>query len=254
MSLFPFLSVLACVIGTLTLMIAGLTIAEMGGSEHPRAIEYEGLTVKIETDRQAASEIESLIAQVLSARKLLKEARAELERLKAKQRALGKEKAEVLHLCQQIARLRERIQKLEEELRRLEREIRALQAALKGIPDRSKPPIHIGIPEEDAGRGFLGGRGRVRPTFVECTSDAIIIHPDSRRIRKWSIASDQRFRSLLQRTKSRGDEMVVFLIRPDGVKTFVTASQAAQRQNVTAGALPLPGYGKIDCSAFQTGK
>jgi hypothetical protein len=170
------------------------------------------------------------------------------------------------------------IERLEKLLRQLRPQLSDLAVAVTKERDRPKDAILV--------VGSSGGVGTgLRPSFVECRSDRLVIHsPLSRRGEIRAIASEfpnhvrylqERNRQTdsataesqsgeltgdaLQRTENSSQETwsIVFLIRPDGVEAFQSAlPHVIQRdvRDVQFGYLPLPGDGPIDFSLWELEK
>lgn len=244
-SLFPFLSILACIIGSLTLIIAGLTVGEMAQPEDAedarRAAEHARLTGETLVLSNELKRLSALIEQALAVEERLREAQAELDRLKARARTLEATDRERLDLLGRIAKLRKEIEQLEADLKRLQEEIERLKAILRNRPDTATQRIRV----------LATGSGRnLRPYFVECTADSLIVHPEMKRIRVSAVKSDATFRSLMSRVKGERKGTLIFLIRPDGVKTFDQSRRVAMEQKVRHGKIPLPGQQPLDLSQF----
>ncbi len=220
-SLFPFLSVLACVIGVLTLLITALALERIVG----------------DAARQDAFAYEALLSQIRSAQ------------------------AEILDLDDRIGRVRDaearatELEAIETKLASLES---AHARALEQLEERRRQAEVLAELEIDEPRILVqpSGRGRYRlPFFVECTNDTLIIHRAGESFTV-PITRDelmQRFGRFLRAAKSRPGVVVIFLIRPDGVDLFHRASVMAEASGVRMGKLPIPGQGEIDLHYFEEG-
>jgi len=249
-SLFPFLSVLACVIGTLTLLISGLTVGAMGAAQEPPvddAEDYAPLREAVEKKRSQVSHLRKLIDEAEATVKALAEARAELERLQGQTGTRGMESRQILDRLRRIAELRRRVAELEAELKAIQEQIQRLEETLR---EKGKGTTIEIVP------GIRGGRSRVKSihTFVECTADSLIIHPErphigsaeGTRLRIVGFARSKGWRDMIRRVRRRRDGIVTFLIREDGVRTFEAARKQAKLAGVRVAHLPLPGDGKVD--------
>ncbi len=85
-SLFPFLSVLACVIGTLTLMIAALALGQMDNPAVVSAEQFNLEKQRLEAEQKLIAEIEKQLQEVKAddPRRLLTRAEAEQAELTKK--------------------------------------------------------------------------------------------------------------------------------------------------------------------------
>jgi hypothetical protein len=218
-SLFPFLSVLACVIGTLTLLITALAIERItGDAEREDRFAYEALVSRLREAKEAILALDDRIGRVREAK-----ARAtDLASVQAKLASLESEYARALEV------LEERRKQAEE---------------LKNRPE-TEPRIVV----------QPSGRGRYRlPFFVECTSDSLIVHRAGQSFTVPILREElmQRFGRFLRAAKSRPGVMVIFLIRPDGVELYDRASQMAEAVGIRHGKLPIPGNGELDLHYFE---
>lgn len=206
LSLFPFLSVLACVIGALTLMIAALAIGQLATE-----------TVDVDAFAAVRARVEAGVAErdALTARIAWSEA----------------------------AQLEERARALTLERDRLRAQVEALSDELAG---RSALPTEPRIQLQPSGSGQ-----RLLPRFAECRAgDVRLREPGG-----WGdpipveqLRTSARFHRFLRGAAATRRGTVIFLIRPDGVRSFNAASAVAARLGVRHGKLPLPGQGEIDLS------
>jgi len=241
-SLFPFLSVLACVIGTLALMIASLAIGQVA----------EGL-LRSETE---PTDVERLDAQRAELRALeqrfetLANLEAELAASQAELRALGVRPDQDEAKQRREVQMRLQSAELAASLLRLEQQDEGLRASVEGLEValvRNRPgsssaqPIRI-LPH--------GSARPLRPYFVECREDGVRVHlgslDESTYLDRGSIEDVARFRAFLQRVRNTLDGTVIFLIRPNGVATYEWASELSGRLFVRQAKLPLPSQGALE--------
>jgi hypothetical protein len=121
-----------------------------------------------------------------------------------------------------------------------------LDAAKKAIePD--KAPVKI----QPQGSGL-----KQKPTFIEVTSVGIkVLGKSALEVDHAAIASDGALRKLLERHRpdhpqAEAGAIVVFLIRPDAVRTYYRAENVANDAKARHAKLPVPGYGPLDLSLF----
>lgn len=251
-SLFPFLSILACVIGSLTLLIAGLTAGQIGQSKLAGRREHADLARNVAHAQGEATDLQKLVEEALQVRQALKEAQAELARFQGRQAQAKQNQRRAMQLAAEIATLRKRINKLKAELARLQAKVAALErqvGAAKPVPD-DRRDIQIGYSADDV------RVRRLRPRFVECTENSITIHPSRKGGRTWRVSvadldDAKAFRAVQDEVKRTRGGILIFLIRQDGVVTFDKARGDAYGRGVKTGKLPLPGQGRIDLSPFQ---
>ena len=240
-SLFPFLSVLACVIGTLTLLIAALAIGQVA----------EGL-LDSEID---PTEVEHLDAQRAELRALEGELEAvehvaeELAAARAELRGLGVTPNQSEADRRRDVETRRRSAQLAASLRRLERENEDLVASIQGV--------EVALVSDRRGsdtRALLvlphGSAPPLRPYFVECREDGVRVHHENLRasfyLARGSLDDVARFRAFLQRVRTVRDGTVIFLIRPNGVATYEWAAEMTGRLFVRHAKLPLPTQGTLE--------
>jgi len=252
-SLFPFLSILACVIGVLTLMITALALGEMDKRVDPEEVarteRIEKMDADIETFDATLKKLEDDTAKASVIREELKQVLEELKQLEAERDAQKKNKAKnrktMIQIEASIEQLKKRIEELEAELMKIEEEIQRLKQELA---KRTGPP-----PDPDV-QVRPGGSGRnLDPTFVECRKTEIVIHdgPKPGRVRLADIAKSPVFLKLLKQVKSNRRGTVVFLMRSDAISTYHTASQVARQNYCRNGKLPVVGQGQLDLSIFK---
>lgn len=244
-SLFPFLSVLACIIGALTLLLAAVAVGSMGGE----SVEQLQLN-----DRMQAAEIflaggrarlEELDAQ-LTLQKEQVEAQEELGRRLS---ALGLSpdislaeleaqvdlETQLAKMQEQRAGLAKRLAVSKEDVERLEQTVSEKRAR------RASSPILID--PSGIGREF-------RPFLVESRAEYVELHRSkgdwSYRIASDQLAHSEPYRKFLRRVRVIHDALLIFLIRPDGVETFLEAQAIANQYGVRNAKLPLPGSGQLD--------
>ncbi len=242
-SLFPFLSILACVIGTLTLVIAALALsqvvddlddADAGVNPHEQ----------LQTVRGDLEKLEARIAQALETKRRLSATLAELEALGVPVEEPGFARRVSLQL--DAARIAREIAALEREQKRLAAALEAAEQQFAApAPESDSPPITI-LPS--------GPSRALKPYFVECRRDMIRLH---RHDQEWNIplqlgdSSDKwKYTRYLERARAEPDGTVIFLIRPDGVATYQRAVSQARKHFVRHAKLPLPGLGELDFSFF----
>lgn len=248
-SLFPFLNVLAAVIGALVLMIAGLSLLRIADLAVPPEVRFADLQEEIVQDHTRARELEALISEALRVQEQLEAAREELKRLTLQVEEAQAERESRADLLARVDQLRRRIKELQLELGQAAERIAELEREL-ARRRRYQVPGRIVLQP--------GGSGSFRKSdakFVECKADALLIHerPGERPtwIRRDDIMANSDLIRLFYKVRSRGKSIVIFLIRPDGVPVYNAAARRAGMLNVRHGKLPLPGYGEIDWKHFE---
>lgn len=246
-SLFPFLSILTCVIGVLAIVIAigRLDLNALISDEDHVRIEYARVVEEQTEARQACDDL----------RRLIKEAetmREEIVRMEANLAQQQAAKADSEAQARQTQALRERVA----DRRKLLDELRFRQASLIGkIDSLRQSASRMGTSANPAVQvmpAATGGVQDLRPVFVECTAAGLKVLPDGGRIAADEIGSSRRLNDLLSRIRSdaAGRTSLVFMLRPDGHDSWWAAVQRAHTAQVRYGTLPVPGTGPIDVSEF----
>ncbi|MEZ6068473.1 MAG: hypothetical protein R3B90_22790 [Planctomycetaceae bacterium] len=259
-SLFPFLSILACLIGTLTLMIVAVVIGQMGREQSTETVDRSAAFDKASADVAAQeAELENLqrlIAEAQALEQQLRLANEEIASLENDQdKLVGREDAnsEYARMLAEANTLRKRLTEIEGEPVLLAKEIEELEAQIK---KREAGPEEAVVQIRPGGSGV-----DIDPVFVECTAnDVVLLHEDEAkqvRIRTGDLNKEGGdFHQLLARVAKMPKGQIIFLVRPDGVNTYNSARNVA-RSHYTAdgyaknGKLPVPSQGNIDLSVFK---
>jgi len=260
-SLFPFMSILACLIGALILMITVMSIQQsqktggMSRVEFDRAVSYKAM-------QEAQQEREQTQAKLLADIQALEEAEEELKKeerliLKlseniAKSNAMAARGGDINDELQQERDKMIQEQKLlqntlipehEAEITRL----KALVAELEDIPEDPAPvivpPGGSGLPED------------AKLYFVEAGSGAIHIYDQTKRglrIPYSDILTSSKYEDFLKQVAAQdGAPRVLFLMRSDGVDIYNKAGGIASNKFAIAiGKLPVPGFGEVNLELF----
>ncbi len=245
-SLFPFLSVLACVIGTLVLLITATATSQVasGGVDLER---YEHLEQEIEANRKRLAELSGLANE-------LEELLTNLEETRARGIALERERAVVREAIAQHAPLLAALREDESRLRELERELaphsEASAARAQALAERKKRLSSARIRLKPAGSGY-----GLDPHFVECRPEGIIYYEGLERrpveVPTHHISASAGYRRFLRAAVFRTNATVIFLIRQGGVDAYQWASRVAQQHRLHYGEIPLVGAGALDFSAVN---
>jgi seryl-tRNA synthetase len=253
-SLFPFLDIMASLIGILVLLITAVTLAQISRNVEDtadarsaaqaqlRVQQYRLASRDLAADQRERERLEELLRQIQELQQQRDETAAELQRLENEQQRREdrvEQQEAIARYQQQIEQARERLQTLHDQRAELLEELEELQR----VPD---PDVRI-VP---SGTGY-----DLVPTFIECTADSLVLHdgPDAVRIAVRGLADNAVFQQLLDDVKSQPKGTVIFLIRPEGVATYNIARNIARRQYVTNGKLAVAGEGKLDLNLFQQG-
>ena len=248
-SLFPFLDILACVIGNLILIITAVVLESVDTDKLADLFQNEAIQKQTEENLATIRGLEERLAKLkqesISNDSRVQEAQQQLveaERLQreAQGRLLNVPPPPPPPDDEDTAELKKRnleIQEILAEMKRIESKI----ADKKKKPDQSISILYSKV----------GGGGARRPFFVEVTKNGITLLPNDLdfknlfknekpiKIPAAKIASDKSFEKLLnyvkdQKAKSgplrrRRDTIITFLIRPDGVSTYNTAKNVVNQ-------------------------
>ena len=258
-SLFPFMSILACLIGILTLMISlSMQMKQnetQGSTEQEKALAQENRDLKklAEISKAAISKAEEMLkkenfassqlAELKDKKIVLKEKFDELSKAKdldktdaARQKTIELLRAEITALINSRPPLVKRQEELEKEL-----------AA------RKNPPAKVeSVVVKSSGSGV---RMAARIFFVECNSTGLVIigrGDGDKAVATGAIANSTDYGSFLEEVKRTRDSMVLFLVRKEGHAAYAWAAGIADSKfEVRSGKIPIPNNGKIDLSLFK---
>jgi len=258
-SLFPFLSILACVIGVLTLMITAMALGQLEPTE-VLAVErqvrnqqkmdrrYLALKEELERDREEVERLRRLLEEARSIQKQLENARAELEKLQAErhqQLLMADDSKSSAQLLSDANRLRLRVSDLEPELTQLLEQIEQLKAELA---KRQQKPDEATVTIRPGGSGT-----ELIPSFIECAASGVVLYNKENpvHVRRGDLAKSDSFLKLLDTVANDPDRTVIFLLREDGLGTYYVARGIARSRFARNGKLPVVGQGRIDLSMFD---
>ena len=217
-SLFPFLSIIASVIGVLTMMIATLALAQMDTKDVALIDEYESTSHELTEAEAAVAQLQKIIDDRIGpdAASL----RADLSRNEKDLAALLKELAEVQKQLKEQENVkvviptldpaqRETVASMQGELTALQEEIAQLEKELSERKDAAQSKVSI-LPS--------GSGVNFTPHFVECAAGSIVMHTINppKLIRAANMVNDKDFIALLEKVANGVNDSVVFLIRDDG--------------------------------------
>ncbi len=243
-SLFPFLSILACVIGVLTLLISALALGQMDPQGLARRESYQRIKDQMQIDLRGLERLKKLVAEAETIREQIKEAQAELARLKAEAETAA-EQDPLFGLLAESARLRKEIDQLRQDISNINAQIDKTEAEIQSRKSPSKETRIIVLPS---------GTGRnITAFFVECRQTSILLHLGEKFVivRRSEMARNEAFLKLIEEVKATPNGSIIFLIRPDAVGTYYAAERIAQENYCRNGKLPLHGFGELDLRFFK---
>ncbi len=250
-SLFPFLSVLACVIGVLTLLITSLALGQMNTASEDEAVRraesYLAIRKRLPKAEAREQHLRQQIARAKALHEDLETARAERDRLRKLAGTDGtKPDALLAQLQAEIERLKKRIKELKAAIEQRRENIQPLKEELaeRENPPESEVVIHP---------GGTGKATQTRPTFVEANSTGIVIYKGEtpHRVTRGDIPKDPEFETVCKQVAASDKGIVVFLIRSDGYGTYGRANSVARSRGARTGKLPVVGQGNIDLHLFK---
>lgn len=263
LSLFPFLSILTCLIGTLTMLIALLAMQQVSKTEvdkeklkqneqerliaETRLHDYKALKDKIQKDKLSIGTLKKLLKELEEKRKglmeelerLIKEKASRLDEIAKRNKAASKAE----ELMGELNKLKDAATKLGVEVDRVKKEIAEKNVELANKKKKSVSTVMVRP---------TGSRTGLTPTFVECTKDAVVLYgaEGTKRVPASVIKTDQTLNALLASVKANDKATIVFLVRSEGIWTFRAASQQADAVGARYGKLPISGEGLLDLSLF----
>ncbi|MEK6238869.1 MAG: hypothetical protein N2C14_29490, partial [Planctomycetales bacterium] len=211
-SLFPFLSILACVIGVLTLMITAMALGQMEPTQvkeaQQRAQQLKEINQQFHQsegqrnlDQPRLDKLQKQLAHAEATRKQLEQARKELAEFKnlppPKTKKPKDASDEDRLLLAEADRLRKRIDELKMEIPGLGKTLQVLEAQLA---ERRRPPDEAQVKVQPGGSGF-----QLKPTFVECVPGSVVIFEGGKeiRVRTGDLEKSTEFAAALDRVKAR---------------------------------------------------
>lgn len=263
-SLFPFLSILACLIGALVLIIVVLVVAQAGKAEGRTpdeirmAQDYQKMQRELEERKkldvvlkEKLAELEKLQKEIedrqqryLKLRKLLDSSKEiQQQNLEISQRL----QKELDDLLTEIDGLKIQQKKTQEEIAALKEEIKKRQIS----PDKMIPPVVV----QPSGSGMAEN---TKVYFVECSSGSLKVldawgEGDYRLASTPSVVvADVSYNHFLTEAAKDKNSLILFLIRDDGQSAFNSGAGRAQVDyGIRIGKLPIPGRGQLDLALFQ---
>lgn len=255
-SLFPFLSIIASIIGVLTMMIATLALAQMDTKDVALIDEYESTARELTESEAAVAELQKIIddrigPDAASLREDLSRNEKELAQLLKELQDVQKQLEEQKKVKVVIPTLdpaqRESVASMQSELKALEEELAQLEKELSDREEASQSKVSI-LPS--------GSGVNFTPHFVECAAGSIVMHTINppKLIRAANMVNDKDFIALMEKVANGVNDSIVFLIRSDGLSTYYAARKLCTDREIRNGKLPVIGDGRIDLSHFAKKK
>jgi len=262
-SLFPFLSILVCLIGILVLLIVVLSMLQgmLGDGRSIEEFARARAAQELQRDMQEQEEeMESWKVELAAAEQTIGQLERDRERYALLRRRLEVIEEERETIDQRITDIQRQLENLLTQKDQMEKEKPGIEQAiaeLKKELERRKINLELepSLVVQPVGAGVFGEEHNL--FFVECTSDGIVIHgrdgsEDSLRVTTGSIGASEEYDRFLQEATRTEDSTIIFLLRPDGLGTYNRAAGWAEsRFEARHARIPLPGQGAVDLSFFE---
>jgi uncharacterized protein YlxW (UPF0749 family) len=245
-SLFPFLSILACMIGTLTLMITALALTGMGVGRDEDSVRRSEEFVALQKEQiELQKLIDRFNEQLRQAEQTAVKVAALEELMKTRDAAAALE-ARVVELRVRDKSAESRGAELAREIERLKKELDALRTELAGRQQRfSRELVRVLPPKGETTTRF-------KPWFVEADKSGLIVYNESKpwRVAAAAIRTDAKFNAFLKTLTGSEAAQLVVLVRSSGIAAMNAVVAHAEGMGIHCGKLPLAGSGEVDLSGF----
>lgn len=247
-SLFSFIDVIGGMLGALSLIIISISLSHVipeSTSASPLSSQKRLAEIQIQQKNAQICRIRETISEISRQQADMQKARLQLVTLQQNVNQMTDRQAYIAEVLKEKQALHKRINELETKRGRLQIDIAGFDKAadeMKGTIFRDRIEVH-----------FTGRGKNLKPTFVECTANGLFIKDGETKetIINRIISTSDKFHLLLERVKERPGGTVIFLIRPDGIRSFNLALARANKYKVRSGKLPVPGSGEIDLSHYK---
>jgi hypothetical protein len=238
------MSVLACTIGVLIMLLVAMSLAAVGASDASiRA--YAETKELVDTDREAIAQERLRLDR---AEALWSEIDAALEELGLSSGLSSSSIERELERARSRTVLAARLAEIEEEERRLVEDSDSIETSIAVLESRRETlPILI---------DSTGLSRHLKPYFVECDSGGATAYRVSDDFRyfvpKEELSTSGDFGRYLRRVRAYPSALLVLLVRRDGIATMNRVHQVATAAGINRVArLPLPGEGELDWSLLR---
>lgn len=260
-SLFPFLSILACLIGALIVLIVVMSVSNSQKSDGRTKAEvelaktYQQMLRELKEREKLAKEMAELLAklqQYEEDRKIKEDKLANLRKLitssadvQRQNEAMGQEQLKKLdNLLLEIDGIKKQIVESKAEAAKLLAELKERQIP----PDKKPPPVVV----QPSGSGDSASQ---KLYFVEASGAKLVFMVGGQKqtiaANEESIIGNVAFNYFLTEVKKAGDAQLIFLLRTDGTTAYNRGGGWAQEKyNIKISRLLLPGQGDVDLSLF----
>lgn len=249
------MSVLACTIGALTLLLASLSISAVAPRDPEPAGRAGPETPEPETSRSGHRESHPARphtpSNALESIETVEALWAEVDRVLA---ARGEAAGVTLQALESELATRRQDRRLEADLARLKAEARKIESERESVETsiavlesrRETLPILIDP---------TGLSRHLEPWFVETDARGVTAYRASDGYGHFVPAEElgpgEDFGRYLRRLRAIPGSLLVLLVRPDGLRTAETAARIAEGAGVRVARLPLPGRGPLDWALLR---
>ena len=242
-SLFPFMSVLACTIGALMMLLVAMSLAAVGASGTSMRA-YAATKESVETNRQA---IERERLRLDRAEALWSQVDAALEKRGLSAGLSSSSIERELDLARQRHAIARTLAEIEDERRLLVDEHDSVETTIAVLESRRETlPILI---------DSTGISRHLKPYFIECDAGGATAYRATDDFRYFvsreELSTSGDFGRYLRRVRAYPGALLVLLVRPDGIRTMERAQQIASAAGIRVARLPLPGQGELDWSLLR---
>ncbi len=259
-NLFPFLSILVCIIGCLTLIIVVVNLMAMNKAEGhtpeevERAQEFMMVKKEKENEQKELEKLKQLIEQLIMQNKETITARDKLAKLKEMFDNQEEIDASREELIAKFNILTQTNKKLAQDKLALDESIKLKE---EEIAKRKLPPEAAALRVRPSGSST-----NTKPHFVEISGAGIYLHTslseEPEAIPIASINQSEAFIKLLDLVSNDSSHSLIFLVRGNDaaagayakVNSVVSAYNQGKERKAIPGKLPLPSEGKVDLSVF----
>ena len=240
------MSVLACTIGVLVVLLAVMSLSAVGASS---AASAAGAA---ETERDAA--LSARLGALGEDEREIEAAEAAWERVDAAFRSRGLEtEGTAFDLSRRAtaarreAETRVAIDRMREETERLERERGDVEATIADLASR-RETLPILIDPTGISRQWT-------PYFIECAAEGLTAYRARDDLRYFvprdEVAMIGDLARYLRRVRAEPGSLLVLLIRSDGLEVANETKNLANAAGIRVASLPLPGQGVLDWSLLR---
>lgn len=262
-SLFPFLSILACLIGALVLIIVVLVVAQAGKAEGRTpdeirmAQDYQRMQKELEERKKLDVVLKEKLAELEELQKKIDETTQRYLKLRTLIDSSKEVQAQNLAISQQLQKelddLLTEIAGMKRQQVLTQEEIKVLLAELKKrqiSQEKKVPPVVV----QPSGSGM---DENTKVYFVECSSGSLKVMGawgEDYRLASdaGAVVGDVNYNYFLTEVAKNKNALILFLIRDDGQGAYNTgAGRAASDYKIRVGKLPIPGRGQLDLALFD---